>query len=172
MRLIKILVLLVVVAGLFVWGLRACASNSAPAGTPSLSALPALANVSLRRRAQEVAKAEGIPSSAQTIFNIGPFPVTNSMLVTWVVALAIIIFARIATANMKEVPEGAQNFWEFLVESLHDFLAEIVGNDLIKKTFWFFATIFIFIMFYQLVQPAPRSRHDWLGRSYGGRFLK
>jgi len=48
---------------------------------------------------------------------------------------------------MKDVPDGAQNFWEFLVESLHNFLEEIVGADLIKKTFWFFATIFIFIFF-------------------------
>jgi F-type H+-transporting ATPase subunit a len=69
------------------------------------------------------------------------------MLVTWIVALAVIGFARYATRNMKDVPDGAQNFWEFLVEGLRDFLAEIVGPDLINKTFWFFATIFIFICF-------------------------
>lgn len=76
-----------------------------------------------------------------------PFAVTNSMIVTWVVALGIIIFARYATAHMKDVPEGAQNFWEWLVESLHDFLESIIGRDLVKKTFWFFATVFIFILF-------------------------
>jgi F-type H+-transporting ATPase subunit a len=79
------------------------------------------------------------------VFHIGAFPVTNSMLVTWAVAVGIILFARYATRTMKNIPDGPQNFWEFLVESLHDFLAEIVGNDLIGKTFWFFATIFIFI---------------------------
>jgi F-type H+-transporting ATPase subunit a len=88
---------------------------------------------------------QGLPPAAPTIFNIGPFPVTNSMLVTWIVAIGVIVFAQYATREMKEVPDGAQNFWEFLVESLHDFLEEIVGADLIKKTFWFFATIFIFI---------------------------
>src|ERR1700761_6002852 len=62
--------------------------------------------------------------------------VTNSMLVTWVVALILIIFARIAGSNMKEVPEGAQNFWEWMVESLYNFLESIVGADLVKKTFW------------------------------------
>ncbi len=77
---------------------------------------------------------------------IGLFAVTNSMIVTWVVALGIIIFARRATAQMKEIPEGKQNFWEWLVESLHDFLENIIGHDLVKKTFWFFATIFIFIL--------------------------
>jgi F-type H+-transporting ATPase subunit a len=97
------------------------------------------------------AKAEpaehGLPPAATTIFHIGPFPVTNSMLVTWIVAILIIVFAQYATREMKDVPDGAQNFWEFLVESLRDFLAEIVGEDLIGKTFWFFATIFIFIFF-------------------------
>jgi F-type H+-transporting ATPase subunit a len=73
--------------------------------------------------------------------------VTNSMVVTWIVALGIIIFARIATANIKDVPEGAQNFWEWLVESLHDFLESIIGHALVRKTFWFFATVFIFILF-------------------------
>jgi F-type H+-transporting ATPase subunit a len=78
---------------------------------------------------------------------IGYFPITNSMLVTWVVALAVIIFAQVATRNMKPVPEGAQNFWEWMVESLYSFLEGILGPKLVKETFWFFATIFIFILF-------------------------
>jgi len=95
----------------------------------------------------QAAAAEGLPPKAPTAFHIGPFPVTNSMLVTWIVAIATIVFARYATRRMKEVPDGAQNFWELLVEGLHDFLEEIVGAELIKKSFWFFATIFIFICF-------------------------
>ena len=89
----------------------------------------------------------GLPAKALDVFRIGPFPVTNSMLVTWIVAIGIIIFARGATKNMKAIPDGAQNFWEWMVESLYDFLEAIVGADLVKKTFWFFATIFIFIFF-------------------------
>ena len=69
------------------------------------------------------------------------------MLVTWLVALALIVFARFATRTIQEVPSGAQNFWEGLVESLYEFLEGIIGQDLVKKTFWFFATIFIFILF-------------------------
>jgi len=34
-----------------------------------------------------------------------------------------------------------------MVESLRDFLETIIGRDLAKKTFWFFATVFIFILF-------------------------
>lgn len=75
------------------------------------------------------------------------FPITNSMLVSWVVAIGLIVFAQIATRNIQAVPSGAQNFWEWLVESLHDFLEGIIGSELVRKTFWFFATIFIFILF-------------------------
>ena len=88
----------------------------------------------------------GIPQKAQALGHQEGF-VTNSMLVTWVVALGLILFARFATRRMRDVPTGAQNFWEWLVESLYDFLEGIIGHDLVRKTFWFFATIFILILF-------------------------
>jgi F-type H+-transporting ATPase subunit a len=94
------------------------------------------------------ARAEhGLPLRAVEIFHIGPLPVTNSMLVTWIVAVGLIVFAQYATRNVKEVPAGAQNFWEWLVESLYDFLEGIIGHELVRKTFWLFASIFIFILF-------------------------
>ena len=74
------------------------------------------------------------------------FPITNSMVVSWIVAVGLIIFARVATRDMKRVPGGAQNFLEWLVESLYGFLEGIIGPHLVKRTFWFFATIFIFIL--------------------------
>ena len=89
----------------------------------------------------------GLSLNPVVLFHIGPLPITNSMVVTWIVALALICFAQYATRSVKAIPEGAQNFWEWLVESLHDFLEGIIGRDLVKQTFWFFATIFIFILF-------------------------
>lgn len=89
----------------------------------------------------------GLTLYPMEIANIGGFPITNSMLVTWLVALGLIVFAQLATRNIKQVPEGLQNFWEWLVEGLYNFLEGIIGHDLVKKTFWFFATIFIFILF-------------------------
>ena len=88
----------------------------------------------------------GIPQKAEPLFH-DDFFITNSMVVTWIVALGLILFARRATRKIQDVPSGAQNFWEWLVESLHDFLEGIIGPELVKKTFWFFATIFILILF-------------------------
>jgi F-type H+-transporting ATPase subunit a len=92
------------------------------------------------------AETEALPLNAPR-FHIGPVLVTNSMLVTWIVAVGIIVFAQMATWDMKEVPEGSQNLLEWLVEGLYDFLESIIGHQLVKKTFWFFATIFILILF-------------------------
>jgi F-type H+-transporting ATPase subunit a len=74
------------------------------------------------------------------------FPITNSMVVTWIVAIALIVFAQVATRHMTAVPGAAQNFLEWLLESLYEFLESILGQHLIQRTFWFFATIFIFIL--------------------------
>jgi F-type H+-transporting ATPase subunit a len=60
--------------------------------------------------------------------------------------LCLIIFARIATRKMKQVPAGAQNFLEWVVEGLYGVLEGILGRHLTERTFWFFATIFIFIL--------------------------
>jgi len=88
-----------------------------------------------------------VPLKPAELVHIGKFAITNSMLVTWIVAAGIIVFAQLATRKIKPIPSGAQNFWEWLVESLYNFLESIIGRDLVKKTFWFFATIFIFILF-------------------------
>lgn len=89
----------------------------------------------------------GLPPAAPVVFDLGFFKVNNSMIITWVVALLVIVMARTASSNLRQVPAGLQNFWEWLVESLHGFLSGIVGEQLVKKTFWFFATLFIFILF-------------------------
>jgi F-type H+-transporting ATPase subunit a len=97
--------------------------------------------------AAEAAEHEAPSLKAAPLFQIGQFSVTNSMLASWIVALVVILFAQFATRNIKTVPTGAQNFWEWLVESLYNFLESIIGRELVQKTFWFFATIFIFILF-------------------------
>lgn len=96
------------------------------------------------------AAAEGhdhLPSYAEEILRIGSFVITNSMVMVWIVAAFIIIVAQLATKKMSTVPSGLQNFVEWLVESLYDFLEGILGKHLVKRTFWFFGTIFILILF-------------------------
>jgi F-type H+-transporting ATPase subunit a len=74
------------------------------------------------------------------------FPITNSMVACWIVAVGLILFAQLATRDMRAIPQGVQNFWEWLVERLYTFLEGIIGSRLVAQTFWFFATVFIFIL--------------------------
>lgn len=88
----------------------------------------------------------GLSQKAVEIARPFGFPITNSMAVTWIVALGLILFAQVATRKMTQVPSGAQNLLEWLVESLYGLLESIIGRHLVERTFWFFATIFIFIL--------------------------
>jgi F-type H+-transporting ATPase subunit a len=87
-----------------------------------------------------------LPQRAVEIARPFGFPITNSMVVTWIVAIGLIAFAQIATRRMTQVPGGAQNFLEWMIESLYNLLESIIGPHLVQRTFWFFATIFIFIL--------------------------
>jgi F-type H+-transporting ATPase subunit a len=91
-------------------------------------------------------ESQGLSPKAQDIAHILGLPITNSMIVSWIVAVCLIILAQSATRNMKQVPDGIQNFLEWLVEGLFNFLADILGRPLTQRTFWFFATTFIFIL--------------------------
>jgi F-type H+-transporting ATPase subunit a len=91
-------------------------------------------------------KETGLTQEAVEIGRVFGLLITNSMVVTWITALILIVFARLATRNLKPVPEGAQNFWESLVEGLHTFLEGVIGGHLVERTFWFFASVFIFIL--------------------------
>src|SRR5207247_1387117 len=89
------------------------------------------------------------------------FGITNSMLVTWIVAAGVIILAQTAMRKPKRIPGRRQNFWEWLVEGLYNFLEAIIGRKLVQKTFWFFATLFIFILFVNWFGFLP----GWMARS-------
>jgi F-type H+-transporting ATPase subunit a len=115
-----------------------------------LSAEPAGAAVQAENASSPTAphhEEHGLTPNALGIGPSGNFFITNSMVVTWIVAIGLIVLVRRATRKVELVPSGAQNFWEWLVESLHEFLESIIGEGLVKKTFWFFATIFILILF-------------------------
>ncbi len=139
MRVIKTVLLSVLLAGMGLSGVRILAAG-APSTPQAESAAgsPAAEEGGISRKAAEIARINT---------PLGPFTITNSMVVTWVVAAALIVFAQVAMRKTMEVPSGAQNFWEWMVESLHSFLEGIIGHHLVNRTFWFFASIFIFILF-------------------------
>ena len=82
-------------------------------------------------------------------------PITNSILYTWVVAVVIIIVARLGTRKMQEVPSGVQNFVEALVGGLRDMCEGILEPKVARWVFPLVATYFIFIATSNLMGLLP-----------------
>lgn len=158
MQYIKAILMLVLLTGLPLLGLAA-------EGSPEHAVTPGHPETPLAGHAEH-----GLSAKATDIWNVGGFTITNSMVVTWVVAIALIVFAQVATRNIKAVPSGAQNFWEWLVESLYTFLEDIIGRALVTKTFWFFASVFIFILFANWMSLIPGVGTIGWGTRVGDEF--
>lgn len=86
-----------------------------------------------------------LPLNATPLFEGFPY-ITNSMLMVWIAVGVIVLFCRAATKKMTLVPGFMQNFAEWVVEGLYDFLTGILGEYMVKKTFWFFASVFLLIL--------------------------
>jgi len=142
------------------------ASQSAP-GTPSAGAITSPANA--QAQAAEPAE-EMVPSAAPTLFTILGFPVTNSMICTWIVAGVILLIVRLTTwKGVKEVPTGMQNVMESLVEGWEGLIGDILDKRVAKWVFPFATTFFIFILMSNLVDLVPGVGS--IGSSQTGHFV-
>ena len=83
--------------------------------------------------------------SAEKIAQIGFLPITNTLLVSWLVMVILTIFSLIATRKISLVPSGAQNFFEFVIEAGYD-QVEALSHDRAKIFFPFVMTFFLFII--------------------------
>lgn len=86
-----------------------------------------------------------IEVAAEPIAFFGGFEFTNSMLVTLVVDLFLIIIAVAATRNMQMVPRGIQNVMEAVIESLFNFFRTI-NREYTPRAFPILATMFLWII--------------------------
>ena len=89
-------------------------------------------------------EAHGLPLYAQRLWNA--LPITNSMVMVWLAVGVIVLFCRAATRSMVLVPSGLQNFAEWTVEALYDFLGGLLGERLNKRVFWFHGSVFLLIL--------------------------
>ena len=92
------------------------------------------------------AEGGGVETKATALFSIGPLPVTNSMITSWVVALVLIIAIRLAIGSNRLVPTRGQSIVENLVESILDLTSPIVGPKVAKPTFPLLIALFTFIL--------------------------
>jgi F-type H+-transporting ATPase subunit a len=92
------------------------------------------------------AEAGGVDASASALFKIGPLPVTNSMVTSWVVAAVLLVAIRLAIRRPKLIPTRAQAVVENLVQGILDITSPIVGEKVAKPTFPLLIGLFTFIL--------------------------
>lgn len=85
--------------------------------------------------------------SAEQIFSIFSFPITNSLIVAWIVMIVLAIFSLLATRNMRLVPQGVQNTVEAMIEGMIALFDSITHDRaLTKKIFPLVGSIFIVVV--------------------------
>ncbi|MBT6254280.1 F0F1 ATP synthase subunit A [Candidatus Uhrbacteria bacterium] len=96
------------------------------------------------------------PLSAETIFYIAGFPVTNAIINSWIAVVFFVVFALIVTRKREMVPRGLQNVFEWIMEVLMSFAEQVTGDkDTAMKYFPIAATIFVFVLFSNWIGLMP-----------------
>jgi len=92
------------------------------------------------------AEGGGVETAATALFSIGSLPVTNSMVTSWVVAVALILVIRLAVRRPKLVPTRAQSIVEDMVQGILNLISPIVGARVAKAAFPLLIGLFTFIL--------------------------
>jgi F-type H+-transporting ATPase subunit a len=90
----------------------------------------------------------GVSQVAEALFRIPGLglPVTNSMVTSWIVAIALIVVIRLAIGKPQLIPSRGQAVVESLVEGILDLTAPIVGSKVARKTFPLLVGLFTYIL--------------------------
>ncbi len=108
-------------------------------------------NYNIQQTQQEIEHTHSL--TAEPIFYIGNFAVTNSLLNSWLAVIIIVIISLKIKHNIQIVPGKLQNLFEAIIEFFLDFFDSITGSR--EKSLKFFPFIFAFFLFILL--------SNWMG---------
>jgi len=93
-----------------------------------------------------LASGEGVSLVSEEIFKLGVFPVTNSMVTSWIISIAIVIIVKLLVGRKTLIPSKGQLIVESAITSLRTILEPIVGKKVFYPSFWLLSGLFIFIL--------------------------
>ena len=84
---------------------------------------------------------------AEPVGHLGPLPVTNALLTSWVAVLFIIAVVFLLRKSLREIPRGIQNFFEAILEAALSLCDQVTGSRKISnKVFPLAFSVFLFIL--------------------------
>jgi len=104
------------------------------------------------------------------LISIDGFDINNSMVAETIATLLIIVVVQIAMRAPKLIPCGLQNFVEWVVEAMSDFLEGITGRATMQRGFWYFGGLFVFIFAENILSLLPGVGTIGYGHVVNGSF--
>jgi F-type H+-transporting ATPase subunit a len=83
---------------------------------------------------------------ATAIFHVLGFPVTNSLLATWLSMIVLVGLAYAVTRRIKLVPSRLQALVEFALEWILNLCVDVAGEKFGRRFFPIITTIFLFVI--------------------------
>lgn len=97
-----------------------------------------------------------ISLAPEVLGHIGSFPITNTLVMSYVVVLVLLGLAALVGGRIRLVPKRLQNLFEVLFEGALELMDSVTGDRaLTKKFFPLVLTIFLFILFSNLLEVVP-----------------
>jgi F-type H+-transporting ATPase subunit a len=113
---------------------------------------------------------DGLTKYPVDLYNFFGFEITNSIISEIIVTLIIIVVIHFGMRSPKLVPTGLQNFVEWIVESMRNFLELLMGRETTQRGFWYFGGLIVFIMLGNLLALVPGVGTIGWGHEVNGRF--
>ena len=92
---------------------------------------------------------------ASTIFHLGPLPVTNTILTSWITVAILVLIALFVTRRSKLIPGRLQGAVEAIIEWMYNFCKDVAGPENGRRFFPFVTTIFLFVLLNALLNLIP-----------------
>lgn len=86
---------------------------------------------------------------------IGAFPVTNTLICTWITIIILVVLGILATRRRELIPRGLQNLGEWAIELLLGLVQGVASKSKAKRFFPLVASFFLFILFANLIDVFP-----------------
>ena len=93
------------------------------------------------------------------LFSIFGLRVSSYVTTMWGLMALILLISYFATRNLKKVPGGAQNVMEYIIQTLIDFFAGIMGEKGAKRYLPILCTFFLLILFSNYSGILPMAGH-------------
>jgi len=97
----------------------------------------------------------GIIIRAETVVHLFGFPITNTLLATWLTMLVLILGSWAITRKMKVVPGRWQGLLEMLIEGFYNLVKGVAGPKWARQFFPIVMTIFLFLVTSNLMGLTP-----------------